>query len=75
MRMRVQRVDSGCVRRVAHVAVGGGVHVHMYAAVDGLDPDLSHWYQSGMYIGVGLQGSATQTCVIDSVDIVQTSNT
>ena len=41
-------------------------------SVVGLDSDISDWYVSGMYVGLGLQGSAVQTCIVDSVDFLQT---
>lgn len=37
----------------------------------GLSGNLTQWRHGGLYIGVGMQGSATQTLVVDSVDVVQ----
>ncbi len=37
----------------------------------GMDSDLSHWSLGSIYIGLGLQGAATQTVTIDSVTLVE----
>lgn len=33
----------------------------------GIDANLSNWRSGGLYVGAGLQGSVTQTLVVDSV--------
>ncbi len=36
----------------------------------GADPDLSHWYVTGLYVGTGLEGSARAGIVVEGVDAV-----
>ncbi len=37
-----------------------------------IDSDISHWNCSSIYIGVGLEGSVTQTIRLSGVNVVQT---
>ena len=40
------------------------------AYTGGIDGNIADWYLTSSYFGLGLQGSATQTLLIDSIDIL-----
>jgi hypothetical protein len=45
------------------------VRASCVAASNGMDPVLSHWMATSSYIGLGLQGSATQTMLLSGIQI------